>query len=180
MVRFIWNALSMKTGHCMSVVQGRDSVHLKRSDNMMMTSNGNIFRVAGPFVSGIRQSPVDFPHKGQWRGALKLSLICAWINDWVNNRDTGDLRRYRSPDDVTVRNWERNRMVVNRQSLLASGTVSSTTRGVTKCAQKGTCVHIEVQILHVITWLLVVWLLARKDFHQLRHLVIEKWQEMKI
>ena len=24
------------------------------------------------------------PHKGQWRGALMFSLICAWINRWVN------------------------------------------------------------------------------------------------
>ena len=35
------------------------------------------------------------PHKGQWRGALMSSLICVGINGWVNNRETGDLRRYR-------------------------------------------------------------------------------------
>ena len=28
--------------------------------------------------------PVSCPHKGQWRRALMFSLICAWINDWVN------------------------------------------------------------------------------------------------
>ena len=33
--------------------------------------------------------------KGQWRKALMFSLICAWINRWVNNRETGDLRRHR-------------------------------------------------------------------------------------
>ena len=38
-----------------------------------------------PFVWGIHQSPVNSPHKGQWRGALMFSLICAWINVWVNN-----------------------------------------------------------------------------------------------
>ena len=31
------------------------------------------------------------PHKGQWRGALMFSLICDWINGWVNNREAGDL-----------------------------------------------------------------------------------------
>ena len=31
-----------------------------------------------------------------------LSLICVWINGWVNNRGAGDLRRYRAHDDVTV------------------------------------------------------------------------------
>ena len=40
-----------------------------------------------PFVRGIHQTPVDSPHKGQWRGgALMFSLICAWTNDWANNR----------------------------------------------------------------------------------------------
>ena len=55
-----------------------------------------------PFVRGIHRSPVNFPHKGQWRGVLMFSLICAWINDWVNNREAGDLRRHRAHYDVTV------------------------------------------------------------------------------
>ena len=46
--------------------------------------------------------PVNSPHKGQWRGALMLSLIYAWINDWVNNREAGDLRRQRGHCDVIV------------------------------------------------------------------------------
>ena len=46
-----------------------------------------------PFVREIHRSPVNFPHKGQWRGALMFSLNYAWINDWVNNREAGDLRR---------------------------------------------------------------------------------------
>ena len=36
-----------------------------------------------PFVRGIHRSPVNSPHKGQWRGALMFSLICTWINSWV-------------------------------------------------------------------------------------------------
>ena len=49
-------------------------------------------------------SPVsgEFPHKGQWRGALMFSFICVWINSWVNNRKAGDFRRYRAHYDVTV------------------------------------------------------------------------------
>ena len=47
-------------------------------------------------------SPVTSPHKGLWRGALMFSLICVWINGWVNNREAGDLRRYRAHYDVTV------------------------------------------------------------------------------
>ena len=70
--------------------------------SMMTSSNGNIFPRYWPFVRGIHRSPVNSPHKGQWRRALMLSLICAWINGWVNNRDAGDLRRHRAPYDVTV------------------------------------------------------------------------------
>ena len=52
--------------------------------------------------AGIHRSPVNSPHKGQRRGALRFSLICVWINGWVNNREAGDLRRYRAHYDVTV------------------------------------------------------------------------------
>ena len=55
-----------------------------------------------PFVWGIHRSPVNSPHKGQWRGALMFTLICAQINGWVNNHEAGDLRRYRAHYDVMV------------------------------------------------------------------------------
>ena len=55
-----------------------------------------------PFVREIHRSPVNFPHKGQWRGALMFSLIYVWINDWVNNREAGDLRRQHGHYDVIV------------------------------------------------------------------------------
>ena len=29
-------------------------------------------------------------------------LICVWINGWENNREAGDLRRYRAHYDVIV------------------------------------------------------------------------------
>ena len=58
-----------------------------------------------PFVREIHRSPVNSPHKGQWRGALMLSIICAWINGWVNNHEVGDLRRHRAHhcDDLIKR-----------------------------------------------------------------------------
>ena len=43
-----------------------------------------------PFVRGIHRSPVNSPHKGQWREALMCSLICTWINAWVSNHEAGD------------------------------------------------------------------------------------------
>ena len=55
-----------------------------------------------PFVRGIHWSSVNSLHKGQWRGALVLSLIYAWMNNLVNNREAGDLRRHRPHYGVTV------------------------------------------------------------------------------
>ena len=48
----------------------------------------------------VGNSPV--PYKDQWRGALMISMICVWINDWVINREAGDLRRYRAHYDVIL------------------------------------------------------------------------------
>ena len=55
-----------------------------------------------PFVWGMHRSPVNSPHKGQWRGALMFSLICVWINGWLNHREASDLRRYRPHYDASV------------------------------------------------------------------------------
>ena len=55
-----------------------------------------------PFVRGIHLSPMNSLHKGQWRGALVITMICAWINVWVNNCEAGDLRRHRAHYDITV------------------------------------------------------------------------------
>ena len=70
--------------------------------NMITSANGNIFRVNWPFVPGIHWSPVNSPHKGQWRGALMFSLICAWANGRVSNPDAGDLGHH---DDHVTSLW---------------------------------------------------------------------------
>ena len=97
--------------------------------SMMTSSNGNIFRVTGhlcgnspgtlilypwwhhqmetfsallAICAGIHRSPVNFPHKGQWRGALMFSLICTRLNGWENNGEAGDFRRHRAHYDVTA------------------------------------------------------------------------------
>ena len=71
---------------------------------MMTSSNGNISALLAIFV-GNSPVTVNSPHKGQWRGALKFSLICAWINGWLNNREAGDLRRHRAHYDVNNNEW---------------------------------------------------------------------------
>ena len=66
----------------------------------MMTSS-NFLRY-WPFMRRIHRSPVNSPHKGQWRGALMFSVIFARMNGWVNNRYAGDLRRHQVHYDVIV------------------------------------------------------------------------------
>ena len=57
------------------------------------------------FMRGIHRTPVNSPHKGQWRGALIFSLVCAWTDSWANNGDAGDLRSQCAHYDVTVMIW---------------------------------------------------------------------------
>ena len=79
-----------------------------------------------PFVRGIHRSPVNSPHKDQWRGALMLHLICVSINGWANNREAGELRRHRAHYDVTVMimsltstiNIKENRPHINTSSMV--------------------------------------------------------------
>ena len=88
------------------------SFHVARSSAMeqktsVMWSHGDVmkwkhFPRYWPFVQGIHPSRVNSLHKDQWRGALMFSLICAWINGWVNNCEAGDLRRHCAHYNVTV------------------------------------------------------------------------------
>ena len=57
-------------------------------------------------IFGAGNSPVNSSHKGQKRRALMFSLISAWINDWVNNREAGDFRRHRVHYDVIVMRFQ--------------------------------------------------------------------------
>ena len=82
--------------------------YLSTNDNTM--EHGDVmkwkhFPRYWPFVRGIHRLPgnsVNSPHKGQCRGALIFSLICAWIFAWVNNGEAGDLSRNRVHYDVIV------------------------------------------------------------------------------
>ena len=49
-------------------------------------------------------SPVtgEFPPQRPVTWSFDVSLICAWINGWVNNHDAGDLRCHHAHYDVTV------------------------------------------------------------------------------
>ena len=58
-------------------------------------------------VKCVGNSPVTgkFPTHRPVTRSLMFSLICAWINGWINNTDAGDLRRYHVHYDVIVTQW---------------------------------------------------------------------------
>ena len=85
------------------------NIYVNRSREISCHSNGHndvnkwkLFPRYWPFVRGIHRSPVNSPHKGQWRGDLMFSLIYFRINVWINNREAGDLRRHRAHYGATV------------------------------------------------------------------------------
>ena len=85
-----------------------ESVNYKANNGLSTTRSAwwrhqmEAFSALLAFVRGIHRSPVNSPHKEQWCGALMFSLICTWINSWVNNREAGDVRRHRVHYDVIV------------------------------------------------------------------------------
>ena len=68
---------------------------------MMKSSNENIFRVTG-HLCGNSPVPGEYPSQASDTELRCFYLTCTWINDWVNNREAGDLRRYRAHHDVIV------------------------------------------------------------------------------
>ena len=57
---------------------------------MMTSSNGNIFRLTGHLCGEFTGAQIPVTR------SFDVSLICVWIDGWVNNREAGDLRRYRA------------------------------------------------------------------------------------
>ena len=84
--------------------------------NMMTRSNGNIFRVTG-HLCGEFIGPRWIPHTKFSDAEFWCFLWSVWINGWVNNREAGDLRRYRAHYDVTVMNIEHMTNMSNMPSL---------------------------------------------------------------
>ena len=46
--------------------------------------------------------PGEFPAQRPVTRSYDVFFEMVWINGWVNNREAGDLRRYRTHHDVTV------------------------------------------------------------------------------
>ena len=70
------------------------------NDSVMMASSiGNILRITGPLC---REFTGHSLTKASGAGLWCFLWSACWTNGWVNNRNAGDLRRYRAHYDVTV------------------------------------------------------------------------------
>ena len=78
-----------------------DLIHIIKNLSHDDVIKWNHFPLYWTFVKGIHRW-----HKGQRRGALMFFFICAWINDWVKNREAGDLRCHCADYDVIVMPWK--------------------------------------------------------------------------
>ena len=107
----IWGRAHSRQCRMRDIAQAMEAVIPRSKDfqcNMLLLNDDAIklkhFPRHWPCVRGFHPSPVNPPHKGQWRGALMFSLIWAWTcwtNGWENNQDAGHLRRHRAHYDVT-------------------------------------------------------------------------------
>ena len=97
-----WNCRDMNRGvHSLNFTRIHDKDKLYKDYTLavhMMTSSMETFSA----LLALCGSPVNSPHKGQWRGALMFSLIYAWTSGWENHWDAVDLRCYRAHYDAIV------------------------------------------------------------------------------
>ena len=84
----------------------------KKEESTMTPPNGNIFRISGHLCrefAGHRWIPGLFP-------AQRPVTLMFSLNNWVNTREAGDLRRHRAHYDVTV--MERKKEVTRQPFLV--------------------------------------------------------------
>ena len=114
-----------------------------------------------PFVRGIYRSRW-IPHT-KASGAEMFSLICVWINGWVNSREAGDLRRHRGHYDVIVmKNASETDSVPMSRRLHESTTDKCRYRNqvqlyIQNCGYSVSIERILVEIDRVITTLHCIW-----------------------
>ena len=85
---------------CKNITYSSQSANSRLYGIMMTSSNGNIFRVTGHLCgefTGYRWIPrTKASDAGLW------CFLCVRINNWINSREVGDLRRHRAYYGVTV------------------------------------------------------------------------------
>ena len=134
----------------------------------------NYFLRYWPFVWGIHRSPVNSPHKGQWHGALMFSLICIWINGWVNNCEAGDWRCYRAHYDESTGDME-----YHKTSNLSCTLVDNKFVDHSRCIWSIICLSVLFQ-LHLYSWLdtWLQWIEQRQLQNERKHLSLGIWCDL--
>ena len=77
-----WNPHWWETRACLACIINTITADDMSYDDVI---KWNIFHITGPLCEEF----TGHLHKGQWRGSLMFSLICAWINCWVNRCEAG-------------------------------------------------------------------------------------------
>ena len=107
-----WTSVQMSRDWCIEnismihVIENpppQTTVQLSPRWNMMMSSNENIFRVTG-HLCGEFTVPGEFPTQRSVTRSFDVFFDLRLNKRCVNNREAGDLRRYRAHYDVTVMN----------------------------------------------------------------------------
>ena len=82
---------------------------------MVTSSNGNNFRGTGHLCGEFTGHRLIKKKRPVTR-SFDVFFTCVWINDWVNNREAGDVRRHRAHYEVSViitgaQNWGSNEYI---------------------------------------------------------------------
>ena len=86
-------------------LSGLDSLQNNRNGNDsrdLLTNRARWHHQMETFSTILALCVGNSPRKGQWRGALMFSLMCARTNVWANSPDAGDLGRLRAHYDVIL------------------------------------------------------------------------------
>ena len=79
----------------------RQAISESNGDKFMLTlSNGHLFRVTG--LLGNLPVTGEIPTQRPVTRSFVISLICASISNWVNDREASDFRRHRAHYDTSV------------------------------------------------------------------------------
>ena len=84
---------------------------------MMTSSNGNIIRVTGPLCGEFTD---EFASQKPVTRIFDVFFHLCLKNGWVNNRETGDLRRHRAHYDVIVVMAEYSERCPEKQKIIIS------------------------------------------------------------
>ena len=96
-----------------------------------------------PFVREIHRSPVNSPHRGQWRGDLMFSLICAWINKILSKQSWG--RRF---ETLSLPLWRHSNETIWSRAMKLGQNFHHIEEDIFKCIylNENVCISIKISL----------------------------------